>query len=67
VAWKIFAAAAERNLHLALAELPTAFFDLRDVEVDRSTMTCLRSVLMKPDHVNWVEQIWEILCDAADV
>ena len=25
------------------------------------TITCLRSVLMKPEHADWLEQIWELL------
>ena len=60
---KIFAAAAERDLHLALAELPIGFFqDLPDgVEKERRTLTSLRSVLMKPDHLDWIDRIWEII------
>jgi hypothetical protein len=60
---KIFAAAAERDLHLALAELPIAFFqDLPDdPEKERRTLTSLRSVLMKPDHLDWIDRIWEII------
>src|SRR5277367_2512206 len=44
---KIFAAAAERDLHLALAELPIAFFQGLPADVERRTLTSLRSVLMK--------------------
>ncbi len=64
---RIFDAAAKRGLHLALAELPCAFFDLAGagVEADRETVTCLRSVLMKPEHLAWVDRIWEILDAAA--
>jgi glutamate/tyrosine decarboxylase-like PLP-dependent enzyme len=59
---KIFAAAAERDLHLALAELPIAFFPgLPDLEKERRTLTSLRSVLMKPDHLDWIDRIWEII------
>jgi tyrosine decarboxylase / aspartate 1-decarboxylase len=59
---KIFAAAAERDLHLALAELPIAFFQgLPDDEKERRTVTSLRSVLMKPDHLDWIDRIWEII------
>ena len=60
---KIFAAAAERDLHLALAELPIAFFHglLDDVEKERRTLTSLRSVLMKPEHLDWIDRIWEII------
>ena len=52
-----------QNLHLALATLPAHFFDLEaaGVERDSETITCLRSVLMKPEHSDWVERIWEIL------
>jgi glutamate/tyrosine decarboxylase-like PLP-dependent enzyme len=65
---RIFDECANRNLHLALAELPTDFFDLslRDMKRDRETVTCLRSVLMKPEHLHWIERIWQILADATD-
>lgn len=60
---KIFDEAARNHLHLALAELPVEFFDLAAVgmERDRPIITCLRSVLMKPEHRAWVDRIWEIL------
>jgi len=63
LARRIFDEAARHNLHLALAELPSDFFDLAGarVEKDRDRITCLRSVLMKPEHRDWVDQIWEIL------
>jgi tyrosine decarboxylase / aspartate 1-decarboxylase len=60
---KIFTEAARNNLHLALAELPVDFFDLsrHNIECDKDTITCLRSVLMKPEHLDWIERIGEIL------
>jgi len=61
----LFEEAARRNLHLALAELPVEFFDLGRMEKDRPTLTCLRSVLMKPEHREWADRIWEILDQAA--
>ena len=63
---RIFEAAAQRGLHLALAELPVAFFDVAraGMAADRDTITCLRSVLMKPEHRAWVDRIYTIL-DAA--
>lgn len=63
----IFEAAARRNLHLALAELPVDFFagNVGGMKRDREAMTCLRSVLMKPDHLDWIERIWEALVAAA--
>src|SRR6266849_3695411 len=64
----IFAAAAERGLHLAVADLPVSFFDslAPSVRRDRETLTCLRSVLMKPEHLDWIDRIWQILASAAD-
>jgi len=64
----IFASAAERGLHLAVAELPAAFFESLDPAVlrDRDTVTCLRSVLMKPEHLDWIDRIWQILVSSAD-
>ncbi len=63
---RIFDEAAHRNLHLALADLPMEFFaaDAGAMTRDRPTVTCLRSVLMKPEHLDWVERIWAIV-DAA--
>jgi len=63
IARLIFAEAARQHLHLALAELPVEFFDTAGaaMERDRATVTCLRSVLMKPEHRDWIERIWEIL------
>src|SRR5713226_4715325 len=60
---KIFEAAAGRNLHLAVAELPILFWEgnLGAMGRDRDTIACLRSVLMKPEHCDWVERIWELL------
>jgi len=67
LARRIFTEAARRQLHLALAELPVEFFDLAaaGMERDRDTITCLRSVLMKPEHRAWVDRIWELLDGAA--
>jgi tyrosine decarboxylase/aspartate 1-decarboxylase len=60
---QIFHEAARQNLHLALVELPVEFFDFSvgGIQKDRETMTCLRSVLMKPEHLAWVDSIWQIL------
>lgn len=63
LARRIFDEAARNGLHLALAELPARFFDFATagVERDRETVTCLRSVLMKPEHRDWIPRIWELL------
>lgn len=63
---KIFEAAARRDLHLAVAELPLHFWEknLGGMKRDRKTLTCLRSVLMKPEHLEWVDRIGELLSEA---
>ena len=63
---KIFAAAAKRDLHLAVAELPVRFWsDVNFADTNSSeTVTCLRSVLMKPEHLEWIKAIWERLIKA---
>ena len=67
LARRLFQECAGNDLHLALADLPADFFDLEAAGVarDRDRVTCLRSVLMKPEHREWVGRIWEILDGAA--
>ena len=64
---RIFEAAAKRNLHLAVAELPTEFWatNLGTMQRDRQTMTSLRSVLMKPEHLEWIPRSWDELSAAS--
>jgi glutamate/tyrosine decarboxylase-like PLP-dependent enzyme len=61
---RIFDEAAQRQLHLALVTLPVHLIDVQDMQRDRDTIICLRSVLMKPEHREWAGRIWSIL-DAA--
>ena len=63
---KIFQAAARKNLHLAVAEIPVAFFggEWERAKPERFGLTCLRSVLMKPEHLDWLDRIWAILDQA---
>lgn len=62
----IFKGAAARGLHLALARVPTetARAHWPELADDADTVTCLRSVLMKPDHLEWMDRIWLILDEA---
>ncbi|HZZ91312.1 MAG TPA: aminotransferase class I/II-fold pyridoxal phosphate-dependent enzyme [Usitatibacter sp.] len=64
----IFEACARRGLHLAVAQLPAAFFDHDEARAGAgaATITCLRSVLMKPEHLEWVDRMASILDDATD-
>ena len=67
-AQQIFDRAAEQDLHLALVQLPVAFFGRHPWPEDGATekVTCLRSVLMKPEHRGWIEEIWDRLLTAAE-
>ena len=63
LAEQIFTAAAHENLHLALAQLPSRFFPSGSWvdQEQQGSVTCLRSVLMKPEHLEWVDRIWSRL------
>jgi hypothetical protein len=73
LAQQVFDRAAKQDLHLALVQLPVAF--LRPAtgpdhacwpdSPDEAKVTCLRSVLMKPEHLAWVDEIWSRLDRAA--
>ncbi len=64
----IFQEASNRELYLALADLPVEFLGpaAKSMERDKPTITCLRSVLMKPEHEAWIERIGAILDEATD-
>ena len=53
----IFEKAAAGNLHLALIQLPLRYFEDGIYEPDRNDILCLRSVLMKPEHGQWLDEI----------
>ena len=70
LAHELFAACAARDLHLALVELPLTWFQpLAGLQAAGSdpgraaagNLTCMRSVLMKPEHEEWLDRIWERL------
>ena len=63
----IFEAAAAENLHLAMANLPRSLFieSKEEIQWDQDDVTCLRSCLMKPEHLDWIGHIWQVLNRAA--
>jgi len=65
---RIFELAAEDNLHLAMIELPAEFVChyVPEMEATSDAVTCLRSVLMKPEHLEWLDPIMKILEGAAE-
>jgi len=66
-AQQVFDECAVRDLHLALVQLPLSWFQPLSSSPNRAeerTVTCLRSVLMKPEHAEWLEPIWDRLSEA---
>ena len=62
IAQGLFDACAARDLHLALVQLPRYWFEEAPAA---EVVTCLRSVLMKPEHEPWVEEIWRRIGEAS--
>ncbi|MEM6281396.1 MAG: aminotransferase class I/II-fold pyridoxal phosphate-dependent enzyme [Chloroflexota bacterium] len=59
---QFFDAAAERHLHLAVTKLPAQFFaDVDGIEIDTEMVACVRSCLMKPEHNEWLDAIYEVI------
>jgi len=58
-----FERAEEKELHLATFSFPSELVRKAcpEVKIDTSYTTCLRSSLMKPEHLAWLDSIWEIL------
>ena len=59
----VFEKAAKKDLHLALIELPMSLVNHHwpELEANQETVSCLRSCLMKPEHLDWVDDICEVL------
>jgi tyrosine decarboxylase / aspartate 1-decarboxylase len=66
-AQEVFDACARQGLHLALVQLPRFWLGRRDRDAKRSgAIKCLRSVLMKPEHFAWMDEIWKRLLASCD-
>ncbi len=63
----VFEHAASQNLHLAMIELPADLVQhyVPAIEKNSESVTCLRSVLMKPEHRDWLDRIMDVLESAA--
>jgi glutamate/tyrosine decarboxylase-like PLP-dependent enzyme len=73
LAQRVFDACAARDLHLALVQLPLKWFEPAvgfepesHAAKGAGLVTCLRSVLMKPEHETWLDRIWERLTASCD-
>ena len=68
LAQKTFVSCASHDLHLALVQLPHSWFHSPGHSASGHTgenVTCLRSVLMKPEHKEWLDTIWNKLNEAS--
>lgn len=63
----VFDEAAKKDLHLALVNIPSSIVGhyWPELEINRDTVACLRSCLLKPEHLDWIDQITEILGEVA--
>ncbi len=64
---RLFEAAAERDLHLALVRLDGALTSRHRPQAvggSGGTVTCLRCCLMKPEHLDWLDDLWAGLTEA---
>ncbi|MBL8149622.1 MAG: aspartate aminotransferase family protein [Blastocatellia bacterium] len=63
LAKEIFVQASKEGLHLATADLPIKFFveNFPDMIYDQQRITCFRSCLLKPEHLDWIDHIWQTL------
>ena len=64
----VFHEAAELDLHFALATMPRLLFEeaAHGMQWDQDHLTCLRACVMKPDHLDWIDKIYESLEKAAN-
>lgn len=60
---KIFKKAAAKNVHLALLNYPVRLLPKHweKIEKDEDCVTLLRSCLMKPAHIDWIDKIWKVV------
>jgi tyrosine decarboxylase / aspartate 1-decarboxylase len=59
----LFETTAKYNLHLATFKYPARLLKdaWKETKFDNEYVTCLRSCLMKPEHLDWIDRIWSIL------
>ena len=64
---KVFDQAAKKDLHLALVNIPASIVShyWPELDINRDSVACLRSCLLKPEHLEWIDKIGEILDEVA--
>ena len=64
---QFFQACEKQHLYLALFQFPAKLIDenlypeWKNVKKDAENIVCLRTCLMKPEHLDWVERIWAVM------
>ena len=67
LAQAFFNKAAEHHVHLALTRLSTDYFQKMDnIEIDTDYVVCLRSCLMKAEHLDWLDMIFQTIMHVMD-
>ena len=68
LAQRLFDEAASEHLHMAVANLPGSLFSdaLKEMQWDQDHVACLRTCLMKPEHLDWIDRIRNALNKAED-
>jgi hypothetical protein len=61
-----FNEAEKQGLYLSKYKLATDKIDSEGIEKNSEFVTCLRSCLLKPEHNDWVEEIWNVLIQIAE-
>lgn len=63
-AQEFFNNAEKNHLYLSLYKYPTSKFEQTDFIIDSAYLICLRSSLMKPEHEDWLDDIWKRILDS---
>jgi len=65
---KLFDRCAVHNIHLALFKVPTLMLaeGFPQIQWNMDTVTCLRACLMKPEHLQYLDEIWMRINRAAN-
>ena len=59
LATRFFHKAEEKHLYLSLFKYPTKKIRFKhSVMIDSDHLVCLRSCLMKPEHLAWMDDLW---------
>ncbi len=64
----VFAKASQKGIHLALLEYPNHLLSpsWRNILQDQDQVTCLRACLIKPEHLDIVDKIWDVVNESLE-